>query len=161
MTDWDENDNDTPAIKQMRKMLKEQKKQLDEFQAMKSQFDSMNRSVSVNEALASRGLDPRIAKFYPSDSATDDESVDRWVEENKDLFGTRRVYQDANVNTSVLTEQEQRGYQIQRDIAAYDAALEADLQSKLDKIEYDPMDPEKAQREVLATVAEFGRVTFQ
>ena len=158
MPDWDENDNETAGIKAMRKAFKEQGKQLAELQAALTKTLEREKSANVYEALASRGLDPRVAKFYPKDAPTDDSALDSWVEENKDLFGNRVVVTSDGSASDTLTEAERRGYQIQRDIGAYESAVQMDLKSRLDKIEYDPTNPEKSQNEVLNVLKEFEGV---
>lgn len=158
MSDWTENDNDSAGIKAMRKAFKEQGKQLAELQASLAKTLEREKSANVYEALANRGLDPRVAKFYPKDSATDDSAVDAWVTENGELFGNRRIVDDNATDTDTLTDAEKRGYQIQKDISAYEGALQMDLKSRLDKIEYDPLNPEKAQNDLMNTLKEFDGV---
>jgi len=158
MPDWDENDNETAGIKAMRKAFKEQGKQLAELQAALTKTLEREKSANVYEALANRGLDPRVAKFYPKDAPTDAEALDSWVEENKDLFGNRVVVTPDGSASDTLTEAERRGYQIQRDIGAYESAVQMDLKSRLDKIEYDPANPEKSQNELLTVLKEFEGV---
>jgi len=158
MPDWDENDNETAGIKAMRKAFKEQGKQLAELQAALTKTLEREKSANVYEALASRGLDPRVAKFYPKDAPTDADALDSWVEENKDLFGNRVVVTPDGSASDTLTEAERRGYQIQRDIGAYESAVQMDLKSRLDKIEYDPANPEKSQNELLTVLKEFEGV---
>jgi len=158
MPDWDENDNETAGIKAMRKAFKEQGKQLAELQAALTKTLEREKSANVYEALANRGLDPRVAKFYPKDAPTDADALDSWVEENKDLFGNRVVVTPDGSASDTLTEAERRGYQIQRDIGAYESAVQMDLKSRLDKIEYDPANPEKSQNELLTVLKEFEGV---
>lgn len=159
MPDWeDENENDSAGIKAMRKAFKEQGKKLADMEAALAKTMEREKTQNVYEALANRGLDPRVAKFYPKDAPTDDTAVDEWVTENGELFGSRRVVDDKQPNAGSLTDAEMRGYQIQKDISAYEGALHTDLKSRLDKIEYDPLNPEKAQNEVITTLKEFEGV---
>jgi len=161
MSDWEENENDSAGIKAMRKAFKAQGVKLAEMEAALAKTMEREKSANVYEALADRGLDPRIAKFYPKDATTDDAAVDQWVTENKDLFGSRQVVTPEGSNSDTLTDAEKRGYQIQRDIGAYESAVQMDLKSRLDKIQYDPQNPEKAQNELLATLKEFEGVINQ
>jgi hypothetical protein len=154
MADWDENE-DTAGIKELRKQFKELAKARKADQALIEELRAERSATSVYDALASRGMDPRIAKFYPKDAQTDDASVQQWIDENKELFPDRRVGNEGEVNTSTLTESEQRGYQTQRDIAAYDAAIQMDLKSRLDQIKYDPNNPDAAAAELMAKLKEF------
>lgn len=148
-------DDDDKGIGGLRKQFKEQKKLLDQQQTMIAQLLAERNTSSVADTLASSGLDPRVAKFYPKDAPTDETSVAQWVEENKELFGNRRVVDNGTQNNDVLTDSERRGYQIIQDMAAYDTGLQTDLKSRLDKIQYDPQSPDKAQAELLGVLKEF------
>jgi len=148
-------DDETGGIKALRKQFKEQGRQIQALLDQNAQLMAERNVSSVADTLASSGLDPRVAKFYPKDSPTDSESVAQWVEENKDFFGNRRIVDEGQLNSSTMTEAEVRGYQIIQDMAAYDTGLQTDLKSRLDKIQYDPMNPDKAQAELLATLKEF------
>lgn len=162
VTDWNTEPEDNEGIKGLRKAHKEQAKEIAELKSLLANTAKAQRTTSMYEAFANRGLDPRIVKFYPADAATDDESVDKWVEENKEYFGSREILTPGGeVNQDALTESEQRGYQIQKDIGAYDASLEMGLKARLDKIQYDPNDPEKSQRELMATLKEYEGVINQ
>lgn len=154
MADWDENE-DTGGIKELRKQFKELSKQRKADQALIEELRAERDTTKIYDVFASRGMDPRIAKFYPKDAKTDQESVEQWLDENKELFGDRRIGEQGEVNQSTLTESEQRGYQTQRDIAAYETALNTDLKSRLDKIQYDPNNPDGAAKELMQTLKEF------
>lgn len=158
MNDWQENPNDSEGFKALRKAHKEQGTQLKEALDRLTALEAEKKSQNVYEALANRGLDPRVAKFYPKDAATDDAAVDSWVTENGELFGSRQVVTDNKPDQGQLTDAEMRGYQILKDTNAYQSAVQMDLKSRLDKIEYDPQNPEKAQNELLTVLKEFEGV---
>lgn len=147
MNDWDDS-NESEGMKNMRKQLKEQAKLLKEQSDVIAQFQVQNRGAVITQALTSRGLDAKVAKFYPADLGTDDESVDKWFNENKDVFGPREV-KETTSDRGALTEQEQRGYEAMAAMAAYDARTVQDFKSQMDQIKYDPMDPQKSERELL------------
>jgi hypothetical protein len=154
MTEWDDS-QETEGFKNMRKQLKKQGELLDQQRQLIEKLSAGSRDSDINQALADRGLDPRVAKFYPKEAPVDDTSVDAWVEENKDIFGDRRIVNGGNQNDDTLTDSERRGYQTINDIAAYEAGLSLDLKSRMDKIEYDPMNPQKAQDELFDVLKEF------
>ena len=154
MTDWVEG-QDSGGMKELRKLVKDQGKKLKELEAERSQWQARNRTADIHQALADRGLNPKVAKFYPSDSGTDDESVDKWLAEKVELVADRRVIDNGNLNDSVLTDSEQRGYQIINDISAYETSVQMDLKSRLDKINYDPQNPDAAQKELFSVLQEF------
>lgn len=154
--EWEQNDNaNGPAG--LRKALKKQALELKELREALAGTVQRERKANVNEALATRGLDPRVAKFYPTDGATDEESVDKWVEENRELFGGRSVLkEDGGANESALTDSEMRGYEIQKDIAAFDTALQMDFKSRLNSVQYDPNKSEEQNKQALLdTIREF------
>lgn len=153
MTDW--NDDDNTGIAKLRKQFKEQGTLLKQQQDLINQLMAERNAVGVADALANRGLDPRVAKFYPKDLGTDDASVNQWVEENKELFGNRRVVEQGQQTQDTLTDAERRGYQAINDIAAYESAVQMDLKSRLDAIQFDRNDPDKAQQELMNVLKEF------
>lgn len=153
--EWDET-SETGGIAALRKAHKNQAKEIKELKASLAGTVARERTFSVNEALASRGLDPRVAKFYPGDQATDEESVDRWVDENRELFGGRKITdEESKIQQTSLTDSEMRGYEVQKDISAFNNALQMDLKSRLDAIPFDKSDPEAASKELMRVLREF------
>lgn len=156
MSEWEDPD-DSNGMKKLRKLVKEQGEMIASMKAREEQYALRDRASDINQALADRGLDPRVAKFYPGDAGTDDASVDKWVDENKDYFGNRRVVsEEGETDRSTLTDTEQRGYQVLTDIAAYESGIQQDFKSQIDKIPYDPQNPEKATSDLLALLKTFG-----
>lgn len=156
MNDWDDS-NESEGIKAMRKQIKEQGKLLKEQSDLIAQFQVQNRGAVLAQALTSRGLDAKVAKFYPADLGTDEESVDKWYNENKDIFGPAQpVSNSSSDRSSTLTETEQRGYQIFQDMEAYDARTVQDFKSQMDQIKYDPTDPQKAEQQLLDLLKQNG-----
>lgn len=150
-------DDDTPGVKQLRKNYKTLKQKLEERDAQIDELLKKNRGASVNEELASRGLDPRVAKFYPRDLPIDKESVDQWVEENGDLFAGRQVKDEQQqTQESKLTDAELRGYQAQQDIAAFEAAIAQDFKTQFQQVEMQGQDWQSAQAEVMRVLREIG-----
>ena len=157
MNDWDDS-NESEGMKNMRKQLKEQGKLLKEQAELISQFTVQNRGAVLSQALTSRGLDAKVAKFYPADLGTDDESVNKWYEENKDVFGASRASNTPPVDQgTTLTDAEQRGYDAMRDMEAYDARIVQDFKSQMDQVKMDgPFDQEKATNELMALLQANG-----
>lgn len=153
---YDDNE-DNSGIGKLRKEFKEQAKLLKEQQDLISSLMAERNSAGVADLLASQGLDPRVAKFYPKDAATDAASVTAWVEDNKDLFGNRRVVDKGELNSDTLTDAEKRGYQAVQDIQAYESGLIMDFDQKLRAVEYDPMDPIGSQNKLMAAIEEAAR----
>lgn len=91
--DEDDDDITTPdtgnndLVKQLRKAAKQKDKELQE---LRSQFESLNkaqRERAIKDALESRGVNSKIAKFIPSDIDPTEESLSKWLDENGDVFG--------------------------------------------------------------------------
>jgi hypothetical protein len=155
MTEWQ--NEETEGIKELRKKFKEQSKLIKELQQERETFQQTNRGAVVSQALASRGLDSRVSKFYPADLGTDDESVDRWVDENKDLFGVgRSAATNSGERETTLSEEAQKGYEIMQAMSAYDTSVQQDFESIINKIQYDPANPQKATDELLAALQAQG-----
>jgi hypothetical protein len=80
-------DNGNDLVKQLRKAAKQKDKELQE---LRSQFDSIskaNRERAIKDALESRGVNSKIAKFIPTDIDPTEESLSKWLDENGELFG--------------------------------------------------------------------------
>ena len=83
----------------MRKANKQKEKELAD---LKTQFESIsksNRERAIKDALASRGVNGKIAAFIPQDIDPTEESVSKWLEDYADVFGIETSQtQTPNVN---------------------------------------------------------------
>jgi len=80
-------DSSNDLVKQLRKASKQKDKELNE---LRSQFESLNKSQrerAIKDALASRGVNSKIASFIPQDIDPTEESVSKWLEDYADVFG--------------------------------------------------------------------------
>ena len=103
--DYEDDDFDTDSsgndlVKQLRKATKQKDKELAE---MKAQFENLNkaqRDRAIKDALASRGVNSKIAAFIPQDIDPTEESVSKWLEDYADVFGieTDQTQATPNVN---------------------------------------------------------------
>ena len=100
--DYEEDDFDTDngndLVKQLRKANKQKEKELAE---LKSQFESIsksNRERAIKDALASRGVNSKIASFIPQDIDPTEESVSKWLEDYADVFGIETSQTQATPN---------------------------------------------------------------
>ena len=98
--DFDTNDSSNDLVKQLRKASKQKDKELNE---LKAQFESLNkaqRERAIKDALASRGVNSKIASFIPQDIDPTEESVSKWLEDYADVFGieTSQTQATHNVN---------------------------------------------------------------
>ena len=97
--DFDTNDSSNDLVKQLRKASKQKDRELQE---LRSQFESLNsaqRERAIKDALASRGVNSKIASFIPQDIDPTEESVSKWLEDYADVFGIEvSQTQTPNVN---------------------------------------------------------------
>lgn len=156
MNDWND-PNKSEGMKNLRKQVKEQGKLLKEQSELIAQYQVQNRGAVLTAALTSRGLDAKVAKFYPADLGTDEESVDKWFNENKDVFGQAQPVVTPGDGGSTLSDAEERGYQIMRDMDAYDSRIVQDFKSEMDQVKMDgPYDGERAANELMSLLRERG-----
>jgi hypothetical protein len=104
--DYEDDDFDTPAqpadgdnlVKQLRKAAKQKDKELAD---LKTQFENLTkaqRERAIKDALASRGVNSKIASFIPQDIDPTEESVSKWLEDYADVFGFQQVETQAKPN---------------------------------------------------------------
>jgi hypothetical protein len=97
--DFTMDDTSNDLVKQLRKASKQKDKELNE---LRSQFESLSkgqRDRTIKDALASRGINPKIASFIPQDIDPTEESVSKWLEDYADVFGIEvSQTQTPNVN---------------------------------------------------------------
>lgn len=80
-------DSSNDLVKQLRKAAKQKDKELQE---LRQQFESVSkaqRERAIKDALASRGVNQKIAAFIPADIDPTEESVSKWLTEYADVFG--------------------------------------------------------------------------
>jgi hypothetical protein len=85
--DFTTDDSSNDLVKQLRKASKQKDKELNE---LKAQFESLNkaqRERAIKDALASRGVNSKIASFIPQDIDPTEESVSKWLADYADVFG--------------------------------------------------------------------------
>jgi len=96
--EMDSSGND--LVKQLRKATKQKDKELAE---LKAQFESLNkaqRERAIKDALASRGVNSKIAAFIPQDIDPTEESVSKWLEDYSDVFGIESNQTQATPNVN-------------------------------------------------------------
>jgi hypothetical protein len=93
-------DSGNDLVKQLRKASKQKDKELNE---LRSQFDYLSQSQrerTIKDALASRGINPKIASFIPQDIDPTEESVSQWLEDYADVFGYQSNQPQAKANVN-------------------------------------------------------------
>jgi hypothetical protein len=98
--DFTMEDSSNDLVKQLRKASKQKDKELNE---LKAQFESLNkaqRERAIKDALASRGVNSKIASFIPQDIDPTEESVSKWLEDYADVFGIESSQTQATANVN-------------------------------------------------------------
>ena len=89
--DYEDDDFDTDTsndlVKQLRKATKAKDKELAELKAQYESLAKANRERAIKDALASRGVNSKIAAFIPQDIDPTEESVSKWLSDYADVFG--------------------------------------------------------------------------
>ena len=96
--DFDMDSSGNDLVKQLRKATKQKDKELAE---LKAQFENLNkaqRERAIKDALASRGVNSKIAAFIPQDIDPTEESVSKWLEDYADVFGIELSQNQATPN---------------------------------------------------------------
>ena len=83
--DYTSESND--LVKQLRKANKQKEKELAELKAQFGEISKAQRERAIKDALESRGVNSKIAKFIPSDIDPTEESLSKWLDDNGDVFG--------------------------------------------------------------------------
>ena len=114
MSNYDyEDDDDTEStydsndlVKQLRKANKQKEKELAELKAQFEGLSKAQRERAIKDALESRGVNSKIAKFIPSDIDPTEESLSKWLDDNGDVFG----YQATESNQSTVDPAQAAAY---------------------------------------------------
>ena len=91
-------DNGNDLVKQLRKATKQKDKELAELKAQYESLAKSNRERAIKDALASRGVNTKIASFIPQDIDPTEESVSKWLEDYSDVFGIQQAETQATPN---------------------------------------------------------------
>jgi len=103
--DYEDDDFDTDSsgndlVKQLRKQLKAKEKELSEKESALSNLSKTQRERAIKDALASRGVNSKIAAFIPQDIDPTEESVSKWLEDYADVFGYESNQTQATPNVN-------------------------------------------------------------
>ena len=87
--DFEQEDTSNDLVKQLRKATKAKDKELAELKSQYENLAKANRERAIKDALASRGVNQKIASFIPQDIDPTEESVSKWLENYSDVFGVQ------------------------------------------------------------------------
>jgi len=80
-------DSDTDLVKKLRKALKAEQKRNKELESTLGDLTNSQKERILKDALASRGVNPKIAQFIPSDIEASEDAIGAWLDSNGDVFG--------------------------------------------------------------------------
>ena len=104
MSNYDYEDDDdlsdlsNDLVKNLRKANKQKEKELAELKAQFESLSKAQRERAIKDALASRGVNPKIASFIPQDIDPTEESVSKWLNDYSDVFGVDAGQNQARPN---------------------------------------------------------------
>ena len=101
--DFESFDADTDLVKKLRKALKSEQKRNKELESTLGDLTKSQKERILKDALASRGVNPKIAQFIPSDIEASEDAIGAWLDSNGDVFGYTpsekpKVAQQARLN---------------------------------------------------------------
>ena len=96
--DFSIEDQANDLVKQLRKANKQKEKELAELKAEFQNLSKAQRERAIKDALASRGVNQKIASFIPQDIDPTEESVSKWLEDYADVFGIQVESNQATPN---------------------------------------------------------------
>jgi len=80
-------DTDTDLVKKLRKALKAEQRRTKELETNYSELTKAQKERILKDALASRGVNPKVAAFVPSDIEASEDAIAAWLDSNADVFG--------------------------------------------------------------------------
>ena len=85
--EFDSFDSDTDLVKKLRKALKAEQKRNKELETTMGDLTKSQKERILKDALASRGVNPKIAQFIPSDIEASEDAIGAWLDSTGDVFG--------------------------------------------------------------------------
>jgi hypothetical protein len=99
--DWDDDEDleveekpqSNDLVKKLRQADRAKEKRIRELETELGGLRSMQREATIKSVLENKGVSTKVAKFIPQDIETSAEAIDKWIEENADVFGLVKVDQ--------------------------------------------------------------------
>lgn len=86
--------SDEATPKGLREWAEKQKKQNDELADKLAKIEAEQRSTTIVKALKDKGVNEKVASFYPSTEPATPEAIEKWVGQYADVFGGPPAVQD-------------------------------------------------------------------
>ena len=90
------------VLKKVRRAERAKDKQLKELQAELESLRRFQREATISQVLSEKGVNPKVAKFIPSDIEMSSDSISNWLTENGELFGVSAPTQQNAVDVNDL-----------------------------------------------------------
>lgn len=87
MSIYDEDENDSDLVKDLRKQLRDRDKDLKELKESAAQLAKRDRERTLKDTFKANGVPEKVAKFFPADQDATEDNVNAWLVENADVFG--------------------------------------------------------------------------
>lgn len=88
------------VLKKVRRAERSKDKQLKELQSELEALRKFQREATISQVLAEKGVNPKVAKFIPSDIEMSSDSISNWLTENGELFGVTSPKQQSAVDVN-------------------------------------------------------------
>jgi hypothetical protein len=90
------------VLKKVRRAERAKDKQVKELQAELESLRRFQREATISQVLSEKGVNPKVAKFIPSDIEMSSDSISNWLTENGELFGVSAPTQQNAVDVNDL-----------------------------------------------------------
>jgi len=88
------------VLKKVRRAERAKDKQLKELQAELESLRRFQRETTISQVLSEKGVNPKVAKFIPSNIEMSSDSISNWLTENGELFGVSAPTQQNAVDVN-------------------------------------------------------------
>ena len=116
LDDWDDEEEESTGPANLRKALKDAQRKLKAAEQLLADQGKRIRKRTIGDAIAAKGLNPKLAALVPSDIDSTEEAINAWVKEFADVFTPATVGKEAEggsegsegqvANQSFFTEEE-------------------------------------------------------
>jgi len=90
------------VLKKVRRAERAKDKQLKEALAELESLRKFQRESTISQVLNEKGVNPKVAKFIPSDIELSADSINAWLNDNGDLFGFATPAKESPVSSEDL-----------------------------------------------------------
>ena len=79
--------SDSDLVKRLRKQLKAESRRAKELETNLGELTKAQKERILRDVLTSRGVNPKIAQFVPSDIEASEDAISAWLDNNAEVFG--------------------------------------------------------------------------